>query len=373
MRPPKGDPCKEAANSLHDLFRVDRMVVRLSSFATVLGLLAAVGSGSSATTFDSRAETGSAAIYSVRPDGHGRRLVARPNPPVPYFARSPDGTHIAFFRAEDGAVYISRPSGANRVQVTPPGSGYGAPVFSSDGEKLALGTPGTSCGPRCTTLGSLYVVDADGRNLHRVADEGGGPSWSSDGRQIAYRGPLGIYVVAAAGGSSRLVGPDGRLHVWAPRGRRIAYIGSKGGYGVPCFVNADGSGRRCMSGFSAVWPPVWSPDASRIAFTYAGRKSWLTVARADGRGLRRFTVRAQRPRPLAWSPDGNRLVYEEGFGVQRFLVRPLAAKARSTVVASAPVRGRLTEDVRWRAGRISYVVYEAVSALTPGRWSPARR
>lgn len=342
--------------------------------AALLVVVAGAGASGSSAITGTASETYSAAIYSVRPDGHGRRLVARPDPPVPYFARSPDGTRIAFVRSDNGSVYVSEPSGANPVQVTAPQSGYGSPVFSPDGTKLALTTPGTPCGPRCVTLGSVHVVGTDGDGLHRVATEGGSPSWSPDGRRIAYRGPLGIYVVGVDGGTSRLVGRDGRLHVWAPRGQRIAYIGSKGGYGVPCFVNADGSRRRCMRGFSAVWSPVWSPEARRIAFTYVGKKSQLAVVGTDGHGLRRFAVRAERPRPLAWSPDGTRLVYEDSFRVQRFFVRSVAARAPSTLVASAPPRGRLTEDVRWRAGRISYVVYERQSgALSPAGWSQGRR
>jgi hypothetical protein len=137
-------------------------------------------------------------------------------------------------------------------------------------------------------------------------------------------------------------------HVWAPRGNRIAYIGNRRGYGVPCFVNANGSNRRCARGYSATGTLVWSPDARRIAFQHSPGFD-LAVVGADARGLRRFRTHGI-PRPLAWSPDTRRLAYTTNFD-SALLVRPVSGRGRATRVTDEPPYS----DVRWRNGRISYV------------------
>ena len=119
-------------------------------------------------------------------------------------------------------------------------------------------------------LGSpLYVVNADGTGKHRLTRplmvDLGGPSWSPDGRTLAFTG-LGaeIYTVHADGTRLRKLTrspgwnffPD-----WSPDGRRILFASGRDG-GTDLFVmNADGSGQRNLTHTPNVSESIasWAP------------------------------------------------------------------------------------------------------------------
>jgi Tol biopolymer transport system component len=318
------------------------MVARLTPLATVAAIgLTAIASVSGATS------ERTAAIYSIRPDGTGRALVLHLEPPKQFVARSPGGRKIAY--VEDGAFYVSDVSGANPVRIH---AATGTLSFSPDGTRLAI-TTYSECGWRCLHT-MLYVVNTDDTGLRLLADGGQRPSWSPDSTRLAYSSAFEIHVAGLRGGDvivARGTNPD-----WAPRGDRIAYLGSRRGYAVPCFVDADGSHGVCLHGFSAVNGIVWSNDGRRLAFMQAS-PSRLGVVGADGRGLRRFPIMKLRGRPLAWSPDGRWLAYSKGLGEKQIYVRPvdrIHGEHRVTDEHDQPYYG----DVRWRRGRISYVIYD---------------
>ena len=55
--------------------------------------------------------------------------------------------------------------------------------------------------------------------------------------------------------------------------------------------------------------PAWSPDGTRIAFIrVTGRRSYLEVIRADGRGPRRLSPKVADLTP-AWSPDSRSIAF----------------------------------------------------------------
>jgi dipeptidyl aminopeptidase/acylaminoacyl peptidase len=87
----------------------------------------------------------------------------------------------------------------------------------------------------------VYVVRADGNGLRRITHEPAAefdPSWSPDGKQLAYRHQTGddqttdIYVVAADGSHAlNLSGDDDSADwgpAWSPDGRWIAWNTSGG-------------------------------------------------------------------------------------------------------------------------------------------------
>jgi TolB protein len=105
----------------------------------------------------------------------------------------------------------------------------------------------------------LYVVNTDGtgkRWLTRpLAVDVGGPSWSPDGRVLAFTGVGGIYTVHADGtGLRKLTGSPGRSNYgpnWSPDGRQIAFISDRDDPAHRAFdvfvMNADGSGQRNLT------------------------------------------------------------------------------------------------------------------------------
>lgn len=194
------------------------------------------------------------------------------------------------------------------------------PSWSPDGTRLVFVREIVS--EETETGGSvdLYIVRADGRGLDRLtrlrdlapAD----PSWSPDGRWIAFTGwgPDGAAIYRVASDGSRLgrLTEDSRVPdyepAWSPDGRRIAYVSFTAGANEDLFVmNADGSRpRRLTAGPSYDSAPAWSPDGRRIAF---GRDGDVFVTRPNGTGLRRLSRGPALDASPGWSSDGRRLVF----------------------------------------------------------------
>jgi Tol biopolymer transport system component len=343
------------------------MVARVTSLAIGLALVAVPAGASSARDSPriafatNRAQNlYRSAIYSVRPDGHGRRLVALPSPALTELVRSRDGSRILSIRRVDGVhgLFVSLPSGDDAVRLGPAQAGEGGDLtgsaFSPDGRKVAF-TTYTSCGFRCATT-SLYVVNVDGSGLRRVDEHGSNPSWAQDSRRLVFARRLGLYVVDTVTGARRRLDQGYTYRPrWAPRGERIAYLVTRRGYAVLCLVQADGTRRRCLLGRSAS-RIVWSPDARHVAFQLQQRSYQVAVVGADGRGLR-ILRSGPLAAPLGWSPDGARIAYTFGrSGENQIYVRAAGGSGRSTRVTNEPVSTFLS-DVRWHAGRLSYVAY----------------
>ena len=209
---------------------------------------------------------------------------------------------------------------------------------------------------------SLFVAVASASAFGTVRDllfgerrsaSAGAPTWSPDGRRIAFvtfavspgaPSPLEVNIMNADGSGQRNLTREWGLEgvpvslftaghpVWSPDWRRVAFIRQRGvyrthGYRVARYsdiyvMNADGSGRRRLTRSPQHdGDPVWSPDGRRLAFVRVrGGRSDIYVVDADGGGLRRLAhAIAFRPMPGApssgfaanptWSPDGGRIAF----------------------------------------------------------------
>ena len=127
-------------------------------------------------------------------------------------------------------------------------------------------------------VGGLLVTPAlgiGGRLLDLIRDDPrppgvGSPTWSPDGRKIAFifGFPGELRVMNADGSSPRTVLGDAGNPVWSPDWQRIAFQSSPSREDKPgiAVVNADGSGRRLLSAEPSAHLPAWSPDGTQIAF-----------------------------------------------------------------------------------------------------------
>jgi Tol biopolymer transport system component len=289
------------------------------------------------------------AIYSIRPDGSGRTLLRRLDPGVHSVIRSRDGRMIAFSNSPYPYVWYVTDISEKEEPVQIHADGY--PVFSPNGTRLAM-----------ISDAGIFVVNTDDTGLHRVADFGGRPSWSPDGRRLVYQyTPAGrgmawaseIRVVSAHGGTYRRIA-RGIWPAWAPRGNRIAYVGLRRGYAVPCFVNPDGSHRTCYRGFSARRGLTWSPDGKRLALEQVTPPR-IAVVTAQGRHIRRFRrVPDLGSEPVfAWSPDSRWLAYLT-WPPELHVLR-VDRPGPDRLVTS---NGSRFSEVLWGLGRISFVVYD---------------
>ena len=210
----------------------------------------------------------------------------------------------------------------------------------------------------------LCATDLDG-NTFRVSEPqaDGSPSWSPDGRSLAFIGPAmppgedhfrDLFVTDAQGGNSRdLTSGGGRgtpdLFAWSPDGSEVG--GNWAGLGTSVFIaNADGTGLRLLAATSYgsyVFGESWSPAGSRILLSRAASDSAATavsVIDAGGTGERTLVADADLPR---WSPDGRQFAY-------------ISLKANGLAVAQAD-------------GSSTHLLLQGANFISAPAWSPDGR
>ena len=173
----------------------------------------------------------------------------------------------------------------------------------------------------------LYVMDADGKNEHRLtrAPIGMLYQWSPDGTQLVFESSFedrrnmgkdgtvssAIYVMKTDGTRQKRLTPiegnDG-FPTWSPDGKQISFCSNRDGNMDIFVMNSDGSGTKRLTDNPANdTNPIWSPDGKQIAFVSHRRRGGgsVSVVRTDGAGESRLAVSGS---PLAWSPDGKQLL-----------------------------------------------------------------
>ncbi len=136
----------------------------------------------------------------------------------------PDGS-VVYRKLAAGALqlYHRTPDGNERI-LTPGGEEGSCPVVSPDGGTVAYLAPGADGG---TELRVLALVGGEPVTVATGVEGSEFPSWSPDGRFLAYAGgsPINAWVVSPGGGEPRKVSPSGGDYPrWSPDGRMIAYV-----------------------------------------------------------------------------------------------------------------------------------------------------
>ena len=188
--------------------------------------------------------------------------------------------------------------------------------------------------------GGVFVLQRSGR-VRLLSARGLSPSWSPDGRRLAYAAPAAggmadVYVSDADGKNRSWLTRTPRAAEatprWSPDGRRL--VVERGGRLF--VIRADRRGEHFLANGR---DPSWSQKRSRIAFVGPGDE--LYIVQPSGHGRRRLTTTptAVESQP-AWSPDGRRIAYAalEGESTDLYVLD----------VASAKVV-RLTQDVNAEA------------------------
>jgi dipeptidyl aminopeptidase/acylaminoacyl peptidase len=139
-----------------------------------------------------------------------------------------------------------------------------------------------------------------------------GPSYSPDGRHLAYRRQFDLLVSNADGSGARTLASDVFLadSPWSPDGSRLAIAAlddAKNGYGI-AIVPVDGAAQIITppGEQATVFPQLsWSPDGRRLAYTvYPGSGSGIAVIliTVDGTGRRQLSTPGSAAVLPAWLP-----------------------------------------------------------------------
>ena len=288
-------------------------------------------------------------IYVMDADGKNQqRLTNNPdgdwNP-----SWSPDGKRIVFRSNRDGHVhfihglptyeiYVMDADGGNQQRLTNNPNDDRSPSWSPHGKRIVFVSDRDRFkNDDLVITYEIYVMDADGgnpQNLTNDLNDDYTPSWSPDGKRIAFVSERDghvidgwptneIYVMDADGGNQQNLTNNPHYDMspsWSPDGKRIVFQSDREEplRDVDIYVmDADGKNPQNLTNNpNSDWHPSWSPDGKRIVFS-ARRDGKFEIATtheiyvmdADGGNQQRLTENRQNDWFPSWSPDGKRIAF----------------------------------------------------------------
>ena len=249
-------------------------------------------------------------------------------PPPHFIAWSPDGRTILF--DDVTLVQLVDVDGTRLRELVDsnPGYHYGTDYaeFSPDGRRIVY----ASC-----------EYPTDGLTVRRDAP------WTPRGE---YHWEIATVAIDGSGGQRLTTNEVGDyVPTWSPDGRRIAFLSGDRKYHATrlqlrtlAHQDSDSEPESTLTNEAHLTgiPPQWSPDGARLAVQFLGR---LDVVEADGSG--QVTVTSDVMTGVSWSPDGRRLAFARRHGQAAQLVTIAADGSDERVVRSiGDLRGLAIDD-----------------------------
>ena len=236
---------------------------------------------------------------------------------------SPDGSTVAFDRWRPGTnqdIFRVPSAGGAAVAVTTAPEDDALPGFFPDGLRLAFLS---ERGGRWRVW-SIDLASGRERVLWEPAQHVDFARLSPDGTRLAFNskqgsGTFNLWVVPVDGHEPpRQLTNDPELLAfpcWSPDGRHLAAERKRGENAQVVTVDVEsGVVEELTSAPGQAWPHSWSPDGRRIAFAGWRDGFWNVWSVDRGSRLERPLTRLRRlgayVRFPAWSPRGDRIVYE---------------------------------------------------------------
>jgi hypothetical protein len=262
----------------------------------------------------------------------------------PLFQR--DGLASSVFEREQDAdiVVCERTDGAptgGDCRVTE----FRSPSYSANGRRIAF-----DAGSR---VGLIGAGGAGLSLLPPVTSNDGDPAFSPDGRRIVFTGTddggtTDVWVHRLGSMFARKIVSDASMPAWSSH-NEIAWVRD----GKIYVSNRKGKRTRLVT---AGISPDWAPRGGRLVFvrpTVAFPDGRMFTIGARGRGLRRFLPTVRDASGPVWSPNGRWIAYERLFtGV---LAKRLGRRAEAVLVAESQTSGESGSvsyfDPSWRPRR----------------------
>src|SRR5215210_8668802 len=237
-----------------------------------------------------------ASLVAVTVVGGAWVLVA----PSPAMAAFPGQNGRIVFHREDShgfvQTWVADKELSNQVKLTNGSADSGWAVWKPGGAKLAFDSTRADPNPDdAHAINDIFKMNPDGAGIVKLTDSkyfDANAGWSPNGKRIAFdsdrrnhHGRQEIYVMDADGSNVHRVTPlptkaeFDQAARFSPDGRRLVFTRYRGNRTV---------------------------DHGRVSAETAA----LFTVRLDGSGLRRLTSWGLRPNDADWSPDGKKLVFE---------------------------------------------------------------
>ena len=251
-------------------------------------------------------------------------------------AWSPDGARLAYVAEVDGyrQLFVRTLATGEARRVTRGPRDDIQPAWTPDGRRLAFVRAAADSGKLepadlndwYTEGGDVWTLDVGSGAARRLVPNAFGPSWSPDGRRLAFdaawAGPRRVWVSDSAGLNPRQLTSDSSEAVvhagprWSPDGRRLVFRRIEKTISDLVTVDAASGASAPVTDDAAFdLDPSWSPDGRRIYFSSSrggGLNVWRIAVGPDGRPAgtpEQLTTGAGDDVEPAPSPDGHRLAF----------------------------------------------------------------
>jgi eukaryotic-like serine/threonine-protein kinase len=249
---------------------------------------------------------------------------------------SPDGTQLVYSGEADGfkQLFVRTLATGEERRLTNSQRDDIQPAWSPDGKHVGFVRASTVRGRLEPSdingwyfeSGDVWTIDLASGAETKLIDGAFGPSWSPDGRRLAFdaewAGPRRIWVADVRGRNPRQVTADSNEAVvhagarWSPDGTRLVFRRmEKTKWDIAVVDPATSAVARLTNDIIPDLDPVWSPDGRHIYFASArggGLNLWRLPVRSGGTPagpMEQLTTGAGDDLQPAPSPDDRRVAF----------------------------------------------------------------